>query len=318
VRTSLLLPGVAPCAATLAAYDLQAAGCPADDEAGVLAGVPAYHPGGSSVLLAPAQMWQYRALIGNFASRELKGKYKGSVLGSAWSLLNPLATLAVYSVVFGFFLRFPVPVAGNGSLQNFPIYLFTGLVVWNSFHAVVTGSMSALVGAGPLLRKIYFPPFAPVLGNAAATFNQTVIELGVLLLIFLVAWNIGWVFLLLPVLLVLLAGFSIGLGLLLAMLNARLRDVNYIVAVLLNLAFYSAPIIYPISFVTDLYDEHPWLRIYEYNPITAFVEAFRSVLYHLEFPGWGRLGYIVVVTALSMLVGWRYFQRGSRDVSEQL
>jgi hypothetical protein len=121
VRTSLLLPGVAPCAATLAAYDLQAAGCPADDEAGVLAGVPAYHPGGSSVLLAPAQMWQYRALIGNFASRELKGKYKGSVLGSAWSLLNPLATLAVYSVVFGFFLRFPVPVAGNGSLQNFPI-----------------------------------------------------------------------------------------------------------------------------------------------------------------------------------------------------
>jgi ABC-type polysaccharide/polyol phosphate export permease len=270
------------------------------------------------VLVAPAQVWQYRALIANFASRELKGKYKGSVLGSAWSLLNPLATLAVYSVVFGFFLRFTVPVAGNGSLQNFPVYLFTGLVVWNTFFAVVTGSMSALIGAGPLLRKIYFPPFAPVLGNAAATFNQTAIELGLLLLIFLAALNVGWSFLLVPVLLVLLAGFSIGIGLLLAMLNSRLRDVNYIVLVLLNLLFYSAPIIYPIKFVTDLYDKHPWLRIYEFNPITAFVESFRAVLYDLQFPGWGRLGYLVLVTVVSLMVGWRYFERGARDVSEQL
>jgi ABC-2 type transport system permease protein len=264
------------------------------------------------------QVWRYRGLIGNFASRELKGKYKGSLLGSAWSLINPLATLAVYSIVFGFFLRFPVPVAGNGELQNFPLYLFTGLVVWNTFLAITTGSMAALMGAGPLLRKIHFPPFAPVLGNALAASSQMAIEFGLLLVIFIVVLNVGWTFLLLPLLLVLLVAFSVGLGLFLAMLNARFRDVNYIVQVVLNLLFYSAPIIYPIAFVTDRYDEHPWLRVYELNPITAFVEAFRDALYHLEFPGWGRLGYLVLISAGTLMVGWWFFQRGAQDVSEEL
>lgn len=264
------------------------------------------------------EIWQYRGLIGNFAQRELKGKYKGSLLGSFWALANPLATLAVYSLIFGFFLRFPVPVAGNGELQNFPIYLFTGLVVWNAFFAITTTSMSALVGAGPLLRKIYFPPFAPVAGNALATLNQTAIELGLLLVVYAVVWNIGWSFLLLPLLLVLLGMFAVGVGLFLSMLNARFRDVNYIVQVALNLLFYSAPIIYPISLVAVRYEEHPWLKIYEYNPITAFVESFRAILYDLRFPGWGRLGYLTVVSVVALVLGWRYFQKRARDVSEEL
>ncbi len=268
-------------------------------------------------MAAPA-IWRYRGLVANFASRELKGKYKGSLLGSAWSLINPLATLAVYSLVFGFFLRFHVPVAGNGTLQNFPIYLFTGLVVWNSFYAISTGSMAALVGAGPLLRKIYFPPFAPVVGNALAAANQTAIEIGLLLVIFVIALNVGWSFLLVPVLLVLLAAFAIGVGLLLSMLNARFRDVNYIVQVVLNLLFYASPIVYPIAFVTAQYHNHPWLRLYEYNPITAFVEAFRSALYELQFPGWGRLGYLVLVSGVTLLFGWWFFQRNAPDVSEEL
>ena len=223
-----------------------------------------------------SEVWQYRGLVADFARRELKGKYKGSVLGSLWALVNPLATLAIYSLVFGFFLRFSPPVAGNGDLKSFPIYLFTGLVVWNFFFAVSTGSMGALVGAGPLLRKIYFPPFAPVIGNALATTQQTAIEIGLLLVVYVIALNVGWTVLLLPVLLVLLAAFSLGVGLLLSMLNARLRDIGYIVQVVLNLLFYASPIVYPIAFVTAQYDKHPWLRVYEYNPITAFVEAFRS------------------------------------------
>jgi ABC-2 type transport system permease protein len=264
------------------------------------------------------EVWRYRGLVADFARRELKGKYKGSVLGSLWALVNPMATLAVYSLVFGFFLRFEPPVAGNGTLQNFPVYLFTGLVVWNFFFAVSTGSMAALVGAGPLLRKIYFPPFAPVIGNALATTQQTAIELGLLLVVYVVALNVGWTVLLLPFLVLLLAAFSLGVGLLLAMLNAHLRDINYIVQVVFNLLFYAAPIIYPISLVADRYQEHPWLRLYEFNPITAFVESFRDVLYDLSFPPLWRLGYLVVISALMLAVGWRFFQARAADVSEEL
>ena len=274
--------------------------------------------GTASMTQSLREVWQYRGLIGNFANREIKGKYKGSLLGSAWSLINPLATLATYSLVFGFILRFPTPVAGNGSLTSFPIYLFTALVVWNFFHAVTTSGMGALVGAGPLLRKIHFPPFAPVMGSALAVLNQTAIEFGLLFVVYLVVVNISWTILMVPVLLAMLGAFALGLGMLLAILNARFRDVNYIVTVLLGLLFYASPIIYPITLVTDLYDEHPWLRAYEYNPITSYVEAFRDVLWHLSFPGWGRLAYLAVVSVVTLVVGWTFFQRKAADVSEEL
>ena len=263
-------------------------------------------------------VWQYRGLIGNFASREIKGKYKGSLLGSAWSLINPLATLATYSLVFGFILRFPTPVAGNGTLTSFPIYLFTALVVWNFFYSVTINGMGALVGAGPLLRKIHFPPFAPVMGSALAVLNQTAIEFGLLFVVYLIVANISWTILLVPVLLILLAAMALGVGMFLAILNARFRDVNYIVTVLLGLLFYASPIIYPITLVTDMYAKHPWLRIYEYNPVTSFVEAFRDVLWHLQFPGWGRMAYLLVVSVGLLAIGWFYFQRNAVDVSEEL
>lgn len=263
-------------------------------------------------------VWQYRGLIGNFANREIKGKYKGSLLGSAWSLINPLATLATYSLVFGFIIRFPTPVAGNGSLTSFTIYLFSALVVWNFFSSVTTSGMGALVGAGPLLKKIYFPPFAPVIGSAGAVLNQTAIEFGLLFLIYLVVQNLSWTILLVPVLLVLLAAFSLGLGMFLAILNARFRDVSYIVSVVMGLLFYMSPIIYPISIVTDLYGKHPWLRIYEYNPITAFIEAFRDTLWFLQFPGWDKLAFLTVVSLAVLALGWTFFQRKSADVSEEL
>jgi ABC-type polysaccharide/polyol phosphate export permease len=263
-------------------------------------------------------VWRYRGLIGNFANREIKGKYKGSLLGSTWSLLNPLATLAIYSLVFGFIIRFPTPVAGNGSLTNFTIYLFTALVVWNFFQSVTSSGMGALVMAGPLLRKIYFPPFAPVLGSAGAVLNQTAIEFALLFVVYIVVGNVSWTFLLAPVLLALLAAFSLGIGLFLALANARFRDVSYIVTVLLSLLFYLSPIIYPISLVTDLYAEYPWLRLYEYNPVTAFIEAFRSVLWNLELPSWGELAYLTAVSLLVLVAGWTFFQRKSLDVSEEL
>ena len=269
------------------------------------------------------EIWTYRGLVGNFAQRELRGKYKGSALGWFWSLLNPLATLAVYALVFGFFLKFEPPVAGNGELKNFAVDLFTALVAWNFFYAVVTGSIGALAGSGPLLKKIYFPAFAPVIGGAGATLFQTGIEVGLLIAVMVVLQNVSWTFLLLPYLLLLLAVFSIGIGLLLAMLNVRYRDVAYLVTIVLNLLFYATPIIYPITLVPEtaqapLLGEVPVRQLYDLSPLTQFVEAFRDVVYLLQPPSLSRLLYLTVVSAVVFLVGFAYFQRGSRDVAELL
>lgn len=273
-------------------------------------------PGGG--VLPVAGIWQHRALVGNFALREMRSKYKRSLLGWTWSLLSPLATLLTYTLVFGFFLRFPVPVAGNGSLQNFAVYLFTGLVVWNFFYAVVTGSMAALVGAGPLLKKIYFPPYAPVVGSGAATLVQTGIEVGLLLVVMLLVGNVGWSVLLAPYLLALLAAFSLGVGLAVSVLNVRYRDVAYLVTIGLNLLFYATPIIYPISLVPEQRNGIAVRDLYALNPLTQFVEAFRDVFYLLQAPSVLRLALLTVVSLVVLVLGWLVFQRGSRDVSEEL
>lgn len=260
----------------------------------------------------------YGNLVRNFASRELKGRFKGSVLGWGWSLLNPLFTLAVYATIFGFFLKFSPPVAGNGELQNFAIYLFTALVVWNYFNAIITGSMGALLGAGSLMKKIYFPPWTPIAGAALATLAQLGIELTLLAVIYIVVGNVSWTFLLMPFLVILLTAFALGIGLIFSILNAKLRDVSYIVGVVLNLAFYSAPIIYPISQVRQVYPNHPWARIYEYNPIVQFVEGAKDLMYTLEPPSWRRIVYLTIVSFTVLGVGAWFFVRSSRDISDEL
>lgn len=261
---------------------------------------------------------RYRSLVDNFARRELKSRYKGSLLGWAWSLLNPLATLGVYTLVFGFFLKFQPPPAGNGTLNSFALYLFTALIVWNFLNAGITGSMTALVSSAPLLRKIYFPAWTPIAGSMLATLAQTGIELGLAIAIYIAFGNVGWPIIFLPLLVVLLAAFALGLGLVCAMLNARLRDTGHLIQVALNLLFYATPIIYPIALVKDQYDEHPWLELYELNPVTQFVEAFRDVLYDLRAPGLDRLTYLLAISVASLALGAVYFSRGARDVSEEL
>lgn len=257
-------------------------------------------------------------LVRNFTSRELKGRFKGSWLGWGWSLLNPLASLAVYALIFGFFLKFQAPVAGNGTLQNFAVYLFTGLVVWNLFFGIVLGSMNALVGAGPLLKKIYFPPWTPVVGSGLAVLTQAGIEIGLLFIVYLFLGNLSWTTLLVPVLIVMVAAFALGIGLVLSLWNAKLRDVNYLVTVGLNLAFYSCPIIYPISLVQQNYAAHPWLKVYQLNPLVQFVEAMKDLMYSLTMPSPLSCAYIVVVSLGTFGLGMLVFTRGSRDVSDDL
>ena len=108
---------------------------------------------------------------------ELKSKYKHSVLGWAWSLINPAASLAIYTLVFSTIFRALPPPAHNG-MTTYVIYLFIALVAWNFFSNVVNGSMAALIGAGPLLKKIYFPAYAPVIGNSVSALVQTLIGVG--------------------------------------------------------------------------------------------------------------------------------------------
>jgi ABC-2 type transport system permease protein len=262
-------------------------------------------------------LWTYRGLVGNLAQRELKAKYKRSLLGWIWSLINPATTLAIYAVVFGTLLKVKPPLAGNGELQNFALFLFAGLVVWNFFQAVVVGSMASLIGAGPLLKKVFFPAECAPAASLLVSLSQAGIESGILIAIMIVVRNTSWTMLFVPVLIALLAVFAFGVGLVLSVANVYYRDVGYLVAVLLNLLFYATPIVYPETLVHNRGPIFIQVAV-AINPIHHFVRAMRDAVYLLQWPSPVDLLTLVGFAAGTFFAGWIVFRRFGDTVSEEL
>lgn len=236
-------------------------------------------------------IWRQWNLIYNFGQRDLKTKFKGSALGWLWSLMVPLATIAIYSVVFSIIFRASPPDMGNGKSGVFVLWLFVGLTTWTFFSSTVNSGMAALLGAGPLLQKVYFPAYAPVIGSTLAAAVQWGIEVGILLVVMLVLVNVGWTWLLIPVLAAIFALFTASLAITVSILNVYYRDLAHLVAIALQLLFYMTPIIYPLAMVPDSWkpgffpEAWPALNLQSvlaFNPLTQFVELFRSVIYGLE------------------------------------
>jgi ABC-type polysaccharide/polyol phosphate export permease len=263
------------------------------------------------------EIWSYRGLIGNLAQRELKSRYKRSLLGWTWSLLNPATTLLIYTVVFGSFLKIEPPESGSG-MRSFGLYLFAGLVIWNFFNNVMTGSMGSLIGIGQLLRKVYFPAEAPAVANAMAVVIQTVIEATILLVAMAIAGNASWTMIFVPLILALVMLFALGIGLVLSLGNVYFRDVNYLTSILLNLLFYATPIIYTYAQVPARVGPIPTRAIINMNPLAHYVSAMRDCVYLLEAPSLEKWAGMIAASAITFFGGWAIFSRYSRQISEEL
>jgi ABC-type polysaccharide/polyol phosphate export permease len=267
---------------------------------------------------AVTEIWTYRNLIVNLAQRELRARYKKSLLGWLWSLINPAATLAIYTLVFGIFLRIEPPPLGNGEVGVFGLYLFCALVVWNFFNGVLTGSITALQGSGGLLNKVYFPPAAPAIANLLTVLLQAVIEGGILAVIMIVLGNAAITFVLFPFALVFVGLFALGLGLFLSVYNVLYRDVSYLVGIFMQLLFYATPIIYPLSVVTVEVAGIPVADIIRLNPLTQFVEWSRDAFYLLTWPSLGSVVYSCIASVVVFLLGSAIFTVKARNVAEEL
>ena len=256
-------------------------------------------------------------LIYHFAERESKSRYKRSVLGWFWSFLNPLVTVGVYWFVFGVVYRAAPPGTSNGNAENFGLYLFTGLVIWTLFTGLVDGSMEWLSSVSDLRKKIYFPTETALLGGAASNLVQSTLEVVVLLVIMAAFSNIGWTLVFLPVAMALALGFGLGLGFIVSVLNARYRDIKYLVGILLNVAFFAVPIVYtPELLESEKIPEIARLFV-EWNPAALFIEISRDATYFLQVPLWNRFLAALAWSVVTFSIGWVYFRRQSMSISEE-
>jgi ABC-type polysaccharide/polyol phosphate export permease len=266
-------------------------------------------------LSTPAQVWSYRTLIANLAQRDLKARYKRSLLGWLWSLLNPAATLGIYTLVFGVFLKGAAPGLGNGEHPDgiFALYLFSALVVWNLFSGTINISISSFQSAGQLLTRTYFPPECPMVAGLANVVLQAFIEASILMFFMIVLTNLAWTAILVIPIFALLSCFSFGLGLVLAVFNIRYRDVAYLMSILLQVWFYATPIVYPIDRVHGLVR-----HALDINPMTSYTYALRQVAYSLQTPTPRNWAVMSSSALVSLLFGWWLFSRLAPRVIEEL
>jgi lipopolysaccharide transport system permease protein len=261
-----------------------------------------------------------RELFVNLTLRELRTKYKRSVLGWAWSLLNPLTSMVVYAMVFGVVLRVDPPVGDPSGLDNFAMFLLCGLLPFNFLSNGLNGGMGSLIGNGNLVKKVWFPREILVAANTTSWVVSFLIELGVLAVVLLFFGNVvlPWV----PLVLVLVAVemlFVTGLALMLSAAAVYFRDLQHLLGIVLQVWFFSAPIVYPPSLVREEIGETGWkITLYDLNPLVRFVESFRDVFYDLRFPPVGDMVYLVVVSGLTFALGMWVFGRLEGRLAEEL
>ena len=263
-----------------------------------------------------------RELLANLTAREVKGKYRRTVFGQLWSLINPLATMLIYTIVYSFIFRARLEVGDPSGLQIYPLWLMCGLLPWIFARNVINAGMTSIVANGSLIKKVYFPRMTLPLA-AVGSFGFTwLVEMGVLL-IALAVFGSKW-FVFLPVIaltMVFLAMFSAGLGLVLSIVNVHFRDMQHLVGIGLQMWMYLSPIIYPLSLVQNAADKagHPWIiTIYKLNPIERFSEVFRNLMYDNRLPEWGDLVACALAGCVSLAIGYVVFSRNEKKLAELL
>jgi ABC-type polysaccharide/polyol phosphate export permease len=262
-----------------------------------------------------------RELTVNLTLRELRSRYKRSALGWTWSLLNPLSTVIIFSIVFSFFLQIQPPVGRPSGIHNFAVFLLCGLLPFNYLSNTMSGSLDALLANSNLIRKVYFPREILVVSTLASLLVTMLVELGVLCVILLLLGNmvLPWIPMLL-LLVVIETVFVLGIGLMLSVLNVYFRDVKHFIGIAMQALFYSMPIVYPISVVENAASRtsFPVLRLYTLNPLVRMVDAYRAVLYDLRFPALSDVVYFSIWAVALLGLGIVVFRRLDRRLAEEV
>lgn len=262
-----------------------------------------------------------RELLANLTIREVKGKYRRTVFGQLWSLINPLATMLVYTIVFSFIFRARVVTGDPSGITIYPLWLMCGLLPWMFFTRVVNGGMSSIVANGSLIKKVYFPRIALPLSTVGSVGFTWLIEMGVLSLALLVFGShlLPWLPLLV-LMMALLALFAAGFAMLFSIVNVYFRDMQHLVSIVLQMWMYLTPIIYPISLVEEASAKHgSWiLTVYRLNPMERFVEVFRNFLYDNRWPDPTDFVFCFAAAAVMFAVGFLAFSKNEKKLAELL
>jgi len=252
------------------------------------------------------ELWRYRELVYFLAWRDIKVRYKQAALGASWAILQPLVTMIIFTLFFGRLAGF------RSEAVPYPLFAYSGLVLWTYFAGVIGQAGQSLVSNQNLITKIYFPRLVLPLSSAVSGLIDLLASFG-FLIVLMVYYRVspGWSLLWAPVFLAGLFLFTVGVSLILAALNVRFRDVKYVIPFLIQLGLFVIPVIYPTSFVPRRFQ-----TLVALNPLWGIIEGFRTSLF--AGPRLDPMLTVVSLTgsALVFIVGVVYFRRAERRFAD--
>jgi lipopolysaccharide transport system permease protein len=252
------------------------------------------------------EFWAYRELAYFLAWRDVKVRYKQTVLGVLWAVIQPFLTMVIFTLLFGQLAQIPTDGIPG------PVFYFSALVPWTYFSSTVSNAGMSLVANSGLLTKIYFPRIMLPVAAALSTLVDFMIS-SVFLIGFIVYYKtpLGWNLLLWPVLVVLLMLMALGLGTFVAALNVKYRDIRYALPFVIQLLLFATPIIYPSSMIPERFQ---WLLAL--NPLSGVIEAFRYVVVPSRGVDWNVLWLSAAITGVLFIMGVAYFKSTEKAMAD--
>lgn len=252
------------------------------------------------------EFWRYRELFYFLVWRDVKVRYKQTVLGAAWAIIQPFFTMVVFTLFFGKLAKMP----SDGI--PYPIFSYSALLPWTYFSMALTNSGNSLVGSANLITKVYFPraivPASSALSGLVDFAIASVVLLG-MMVYYRIQPSLG--LLLWPVLIIPLVLLALGVGMILAALNVNYRDIRYVIPFGVQLWLFVTPIIYPTSIIPERFR-----ALIAFNPLVGIIEAFRASILPTREMNWQILGISVAATLFIFVLGALYFRKVERTFAD--
>ena len=252
-------------------------------------------------------LYEYRELLKTSIKKDIRGRYKNSILGVFWSFLNPLLQLAVYAIVF--------PLILKSSEPNYVIFLIVGIIPWNFFTTVINQGTTTIVNNGNIIKKVYFPrEILPISVVTSGLINFFISCIIILIFIIFGGMSLSLVMLLLPLITLIQYILSLGIIFILSAINVYIRDIEYIVNFIVMMLFYATPILYS----SELFANTAFEWIMNINPMAHIINAYRDIFYYQVLPDFSILAIVGIISFVILIVGYQIFKKLEKRFAEEL
>lgn len=252
------------------------------------------------------ELYHYRELLKTNVKKDIRGKYKGSFLGILWSFINPLLQVLVYALVFPYIMKVET--------ENYLIFLICGIIPWTWFITSISQGTTSITNNANLIKKVYFPrEILPISVVTSGLVNFLISCIIILIFVLLGGLTISWHLIFLPLIIIVQYIFTLALIFVLSAFNVYVKDVEYIVAFIINMLFYATPILY----TTEMFSG-PILWLFRLNPLAHLINAYRDVFYVHHIPNLINLSVLLGVSILLVVICYIIFKKLEKGFAEEV